>query len=182
MGGGHTRVALIVPPRLPRLFQGDTERNHVPVLQRFQRIPGQEATGGNLARRVDRTWVQGGPRPPPALTLQARKMLQSFQLISRLGTNDMKAGSYRRGTTQAGRQAGATLWAPWRRQQRREERQAASSAGQGKGTAAPAKPFKTFWGDFLPQHAETLLKAAEVPPAKLRITRDSETRRSNRNY
>lgn len=77
-------------------------------------------------------------------------MLQSVQLISRLGTSDMKAGSYRRGTTQAS----VTLRASWR--QRCEERQASELRGPGQRLGCTASLFKHSEAFFLlPQHAET---------------------------
>lgn len=42
------------PPELLSVFQGDTERYYVPVLQLYHRIPRQEAIGRNLSPRVDR--------------------------------------------------------------------------------------------------------------------------------
>lgn len=53
-GARHMGVALIILPGYLVSSRGDTERNHVPVLQLFQRIHGQEEIGRNLARWVDR--------------------------------------------------------------------------------------------------------------------------------
>lgn len=131
MGGGHGG-SINYPPGILSIFQGHTERNHVPVLQLFHRAE-QEALGRNLALRVDRD------RQKEALTagqgagqhyfeMEGPQMFQPFQLISRIKTNDTKAGNYRRRTTEAV----VTLRTPWRQQQWCEERLAVAQQGSAK--------------------------------------------------
>lgn len=60
-GGVETHEGSVnYPPGLASVFQGDRERNHMPVL--FQRMPGREAIGSNSARRVDSSGGAEGGR------------------------------------------------------------------------------------------------------------------------
>lgn len=171
-------VALITLPGLLSVFQVDAERNHVPVLQPFQRIPGQEAIGRNVAAR----WTKGssdcraGARTAPLWHQRAPKCFLLFSWSAELEQMTWKQGAT---SEELPRQA----WPCGRRDDSKSGLKTGRrqlGGGWGGAKIQLCCRLSGFWGALL-QHAETF-ECNRGLSAKLRHTQDSEKWRPNRNY